>query len=51
MSKKDKGDVRPKTKEAVPTGLKPKAKRPPPVKDREISDAELKLYKKRFGQP
>ena len=39
-----------KRTEALPTGSKPTAKTPRPGKDREISAAELELYKKRFGQ-
>jgi hypothetical protein len=58
MSKNEQSNGRPKkairmTKkrtEALPTGSKPTAKPPRPGKDREISAAELELYKKRFGQ-
>jgi hypothetical protein len=50
MSKTDQANVQPKRTEEAVTELKPMAKPPRPVKDREISNTELKLYRMRFGQ-
>jgi hypothetical protein len=50
MSKNSQTNVQPKRTQRPPRGSKLMAKPPQPVKDREISNAELELYKRRFGQ-